>query len=342
MREAKDTVLRYLALLQVLPLHPKKISTLKIRVILSGKNSEFDVDIRTIQRDLERLSDMFPITCDKVGRVNYWYWQDKHALTLLPAMDDKTAIAFRLAADYLGPIMPPRTLELLGPYLNHAAKVLSGSRLGKWPEQTRIIQRGPALIPPAIKKNVQDIVYQALLEEKQFEAGYKGRDGERATRYTLNPQAIVVRDGIIYLVATTWNYKDPRHYTLHRMSDVRLLETPAGKLPGFSLTRHIEEDKEFSYPHADRKIRLRAIFSEDAAIHLKESKLSLDQKIKTLADGRLQVSASVSDTDDLRWWLLGYGDQVEVIKPVALRREIKQVAENLQGIYSENRKRFNE
>ncbi|MCK4999835.1 MAG: WYL domain-containing protein [Anaerohalosphaera sp.] len=35
---------------------------------------------------------------------------------------------------------------------------------------------------------------------------------------------------------------------------------------------------------------------------------------------------------EISWWILGYGDQVEVIKPKALKDRIRKVAENMLKI----------
>jgi predicted DNA-binding transcriptional regulator YafY len=42
----------------------------------------------------------------------------------------------------------------------------------------------------------------------------------------------------------------------------------------------------------------------------------------------------VLDTLQLRWWLLGFGDQVEVVAPKSLRQEFAETARNMAGYYS--------
>mgnify|MGYP003324733769 CR=1 FL=1 len=37
----------------------------------------------------------------------------------------------------------------------------------------------------------------------------------------------------------------------------------------------------------------------------------------------------MQDTSQLRWWLLGFGEQVEVIKPAHLREEFRKTAQKL-------------
>ena len=50
------------------------------------------------------------------------------------------------------------------------------------------------------------------------------------------------------------------------------------------------------------------------------------------ADGAVMVT--VADTAELRWWLLGFGDGVEVVRPKALRNEFREMTNNMARMYS--------
>ena len=49
--------------------------------------------------------------------------------------------------------------------------------------------------------------------------------------------------------------------------------------------------------------------------------------------GWVRLQATVADTAQLRWWLMGFGGGVEVIKPVSLRQEFIDMTQSLHGIY---------
>ena len=61
--------------------------------------------------------------------------------------------------------------------------------------------------------------------------------------------------------------------------------------------------------------------------------MSKDQELQTIEDDRLLVKATVSDTAQLRWWLLGFAGQVEVIKPNSLREEMIQNIKSMNKRY---------
>jgi len=141
----------------------------------------------------------------------------------------------------------------------------------------------------------------------------------------------VLKDGIIYLVCSMWDYPDVRLLTLHRMREAQVLDKPISIPAGFSLDDYIASGE--LHFTIGGTIKLKALFSADAAFHLGERPLSDDQTLSEQPDGRMQVTATVQDTSELRWWLLGFGDQVEVLKPVKFRNSFAEIASKMVSLY---------
>jgi predicted DNA-binding transcriptional regulator YafY len=331
MRKATDTLSRQWVMLQKVPAYPRRISTKDMHDYLRDEGHR--IDIRTTQRDLERLSVDFPLACHKDGRTNYWQWGKGAYALEVPSMTPSTALVFQLVEQYLWPLLPHSTLKLLQPYLGRASEVLT-SQFRNWQRNVRMISRGSILIPPEIDDDVQRVVYSALLERRQFTVYYRPRETNDPVEYVVNPIGLVIRDGISYLIATLWNYDDIKHLALHRMRFAALSEQPARRRDGFSLDEYITNEAGFSYPVSKDKLQLEVRFESAAAFHLRESKLSADQQIEEIDDGHVLLTATVPDSSEIRWWLLGFGDQVEVLGPEKLREEFALMARNLAGHYS--------
>jgi hypothetical protein len=118
---------------------------------------------------------------------------------------------------------------------------------------------------------------------------------------------------------------------LHRVQRAEVLEVSAVVPEGFDLDRYIQEG-EFSYPVGE-PIRLEAVFSHGAAFHLHDTPLSADQVLTALDDERVLVRATVDNTAELRWWLLGFGELVEVLAPADLRDEFRTRATVMAVLY---------
>ena len=333
MRTATDTTLRYLAMLSAIPIGLPGKSTSQIFEELRDKNPDFDVTKRTIQRSLEHLSQRFPITSEAQGRTNYWYWIEPHALTQIPAMGATTAFVLSIAAEYLRPIMPPSALPKLEPYFRHAQGILDGTDLGRWTDKTAIIAQGPTLMAPDISPDVQEAVCEALMTNRKVEVQYRSKHESESKMILLSPLGVVVRTGVVYLVAISWKYEDIRHFVLHRMSEPRLTDESVHTPPGFRLADHLGDDGSFAYPASDAKLKLRALFDSGAGAHLTESGLGPDHRATVQEDGQVLVEATVPDTAQLRWWLSGFGSLVEVLGPVGLREEFREEARRLVRVY---------
>ena len=326
--------LRYLKLLACLPRHPDRIGTKALQAKLERDNPEYSVSLRTMQRDLERLSSIFPIRCIERGRAKYWFWTEKDALTQIPDMGAPTALALRMAEEYLQAVLPPPTLELLRPYFRHARAVLADTELGAWAGKVRIIHRGPDLIPPTVPGEVHDAVYQALLGGNRIRVMYRRRGSTTPSERLLHPAGLVTRAGIVYLVAGVGDYSDLRHFALHRMTTAQVLAEKACPAPGFSLDRHVHAEDAFAYPLSERPMSLKLLANDAVVEHLSESRLSEDQRITPGPDGRTLIEATVADTRELRWWLRGFGDHVEIQFPAALRSEFKEHSRSLHELYA--------
>ena len=86
-------------------------------------------------------------------------------------------------------------------------------------------------------------------------------------------------------------------------------------------------------PQHRKRESLEVIFEPMAGFHLTETPIAKDQVLKRLEDGRYVLKVKLPDTSQIRWWLLGFGSQVEVVRPVSLRREFQESFKSLTKIY---------
>jgi hypothetical protein len=330
------TTKRHWEILRLIPRLPGKISTKDLTHALNRKG--YQVGIRSIQRDLLALSTEFPdVINDGNTDILGWSWRRESSINDLPGIDPPIALAFKLTEQFLSKMLPTSVLADLQPYFSRADKILKS--LGKngfkqWSERIRMVPRSQPLIPAAIDPTIMPVIYTALLERKQFYGRYKGV-GRDAAEYAFNPLGLVFQDGVIYLVATVFDYSDARHFALHRFLRAEKLDKAVVEQAGFSLDDHISKGSVEIPDLSQRIIHLVVLFDALAAQHLLETPLSDQQVLTTMADGRIKVEAPVLLTRQLKWWLLGFGAQVQVVRPSALRREFRKTARSMAALYPE-------
>ncbi|MEN8108645.1 MAG: WYL domain-containing protein [Pseudomonadota bacterium] len=315
--------LRQWAMLRLIPRAPRKIDAKSILERLDVQG--FPTDIRTIQRDLQKLSGLFPLECDERSKPFGWYWGKSAAVEHLPGMDPQTALTFVLVQQFMEPLLPHSTLRYLTPHIRLASRVLKESStvpLSQWPKKVRVVPNGQPLLPPEINQKVLDVVYDALLQGRRFEVDYLARNCEERQDFEVNPLGLVLRNSVTYLVCTLWEYEDIRLLVLHRMRAAKSMDCPSTVPGDFDLESYIQSGA-FGFPGDPgpiRAIRFKALFDPGAAQHLFELSISENQRLTEQPDGRVLLEATVLNTGELHWWLQGFGELVEIVAPKKLRR----------------------
>lgn len=310
----------------MIPRHPRKIDTASIEAILARQG--IVIHRRSIQRDLEKLSSTFPISCDDRDKPFGWSWNADAPSFDIPAMSPPEALLFRMAKEFLSGILPSEIHAHLLPHFRHAEAVLrqtDKATLRDWPEKVRVVARTQPLKAPSIVPDVFSVVSDSLLEGRRFKASYRRRGEAAPVEWTIDPLGLVLQDRLLTLVCAIGGKrgpKDVRKLHLHRMMSAKPLDEKAVAPKGFSLDDFIAGGA-FGYLEGEAKVRLKAVFEKDATLHLEETPLSDDQRLTPRPDGTVLVEATIPDTGQLRWWLLGFGGRIEVLKPKSLRDAMK-------------------
>lgn len=329
-----DTLLRHWHMLRRIPRYPRKISTAELEASLDAAG--YSTSRRTIQRDLDKLSVEFPLITDG-NKPSGWSWQADAEIFDVPGMETSTALTFRMVDTYLSRLLPKGCLAALTPHLRRAdaqLREMEGGGLKSWPDKVRIVQRSQTLQPPVVAADIMATVYEALFHDRQFLGVYCSRGVKKIQEFVVNPLGLIFSDPVIYLVATLWEYPDVRLLALHRFTSARLLMDGCRRPADFDLDTYLKGGAvEFPVTGGEGMVKLVFRMAADVAAHLQESPLAPDQRVGKEQDGFVKVTATVVDTHQLRWWLLGFGDKVEVLEPASLRAEFARIAGTLGSYY---------
>ena len=289
----------------------------------------YDVSVRTVQRDLKELSEIFPIELnDKNARDYGWRWI-KGANLDIPGMSVPEALAMRMVETHLKQLLPASMLDGLSGVFSLAKSRLdevekqNSNHSKDWLNKVRVVPPAQPLLPPVVNEAAQASIYQGLLEGKQLGARYQSAGSDQPKDYVLHPLGLIMRGAVTYLVASAWAYDEARLYALHRFSTVEILDAAAKAPEGFDLDTAIASGLA-DFANQGKPIQLELRCTEWVAGFLAETPLAADQTITAETDGWMRVMATVNDTWQLRWWLLGQGDGLEVCGPEFLRLAIEE------------------
>jgi predicted DNA-binding transcriptional regulator YafY len=329
-----DTLLRQWAMLRFIPRLPRKVDTTNLQYELA--KAGHDINLRTIQRDLNKLSEVLPLVADN-AKPQGWSWAADAKVIDLPALDPQAALTFQLVESYMQRLLPASTLNYLQPWFHAANGVLDkhDNGLARWPDKIRVLPRGLPQKAPDIAPDIAEAIYQAVLLERQLQITYPGKNEQTEERsHAVHPLALVVRDRVVYLICIFDGYTDPRQLAMHRILSAEILNETAQRPEGFSIDAYIAQG-EFGVLLNPQPIVLEAEFFRHLSVHLLESPIADDQTIEDVDEENVLLRATVPDTLELRLWLKSFGDEVAVLEPPALRQEFREMAENLTSYYQD-------
>ncbi|MDO3377185.1 hypothetical protein [Geoalkalibacter halelectricus] len=122
-----DTSIRYLLMLQLLPVYPRKISVKELREELITQDCGLDICERTLQRDLVKLSQRFPITSDDCKPRGWSRTTKEDFFSDVPLMTTAVAKALRDVERLAGKHLPKESSRILQPLFAQARAVLGKS-----------------------------------------------------------------------------------------------------------------------------------------------------------------------------------------------------------------------
>ena len=334
MPEAKDTQLRLLTLLSLIPVHPRFTTTTTLQEKLQERG--YSVDLRTVQRDLNRISPALALTNEKKDGRNRWSFAQESPLAAR-SMEPATALALHLAEDHLQSLLPKSVLDLLSPHFRQARNYLdelARNDLAHWAKRVRALPNGKALLPAPVNANVWQEVSTALLQRRQLRISYLSRSQAESKERLLNPAGLISRHAISYLIASVDGYSDLRQFALQRIQQAECLETPASEHPDFEIDRYIRQDLNTAAPI--EPVQLVADISPQIAWLLSETSLSDDQTLEALPDSDWKrLRATVPDDQETLWWVFGLGENVRVWEPQQWVQEIRKRIAKLEALYAQ-------
>ncbi len=327
-----DTLMRQWAMLRAIPRYPRRVDAPTIHARLSDLGMV--VSLRTVQRDLNTLATTFPLDFDE-SKPQGWCWREGASQLEIPSMDAHAALTFGLVEQYMQNLLPRSTLSHMAPWFEAAQGVANSqaSAVTKWREKLRVIPHTLNKIPAPINGDIQAIIYDGLLNERQVKVTYRAiTTGLEAKTYPVHPLGLVVMEQVVYLVCTVKDYQDPRFLAVHRIDAARLLEEPAIRPKSFNIDEFIVREFGIRLGSAplDLVLKIRGVLAK----YLTETPVAAGQSMTAIDGEWMRVQVQVPDTIQLRAWLRSLGPDAIVEEPENLRSQLRRECAELQALYA--------
>lgn len=273
----------------------------------------FERDMRTIQRQLETLSEYFDIDRDDTAKPYRYCWKERAKGLSLPSLSPQECLLLTLAEQQMGQLLPPRLMKSMEGFFTQARTQLHEQSAAKreleWLQKVRVVSTSQPLLPPKVDPEVFEQVSNALYGDQWLTVEYRNAAGKKSESRIM-PLGLARQGQRMYLVCRFDGYDNERSLALHRIITAKASTFTFERPPEFDLKK-FDDDGRFGYGDG-KKIKLSFRIEKDAGFHLLESPLSKDQQVVEEED-TYRISATVVDSSMLDWWLRGFGDAISEI-----------------------------
>jgi predicted DNA-binding transcriptional regulator YafY len=213
-----------------------------------------------------------------------------------------------------------------------------------------------ATLPASLRSHVALTLHE--LAERRVDEGFNRHVGaltrawaeRRVVRFSYAPASydgtpVVPREAVVhpyllepslathalYLIGHDETRDAIRTFKVERIGDLSVLARTFEPPDAEGLARHLRAAWDMIADQPLTEVVLR--FAPAVAARVQEATWHPTQRVGALPDGSLEWRAKVSGTVEIRLWVLSWGDDVEVLAPASLRRDVAATLDRAHARY---------
>ena len=218
-----------------------------------------------------------------------------------------------------------------------AALKLEGSLPGRVREQLRDVSTAVQIkLEPGNRLQGQMPIYRQLLAaiavRQPVRIEYDSFSDAELIKLKLCPYRMLFSRRSWYVIGRSSVHREVRTFNVGRIRWLEVLDEQFQVPRGFSIQRYLGNAWHLIPDGPDTDIVVR--FSPLVARNVAEVGWHRTQRVTWRDDGSIDFQVRVAGVREISWWILGYGDQAEVLRPQRLRHLIAEHAARLVEMYN--------
>lgn len=192
-------------------------------------------------------------------------------------------------------------------------------------------------IPDVIEEKELDLQVLEKIEDgisnhKSIDIKYYSFNKNEVTERRVDPYLVDIDEGCYHLIGYCHLRNSIRDFRISRIKDISVTDESFKRPEGFY---EKYKQSKFDKLSGSRRTTIKVKFKGYAARYVREYEKRKADKIVQNEDGTITFIREAALTDDLSRWVLGYGDEAEVLEPAELKDMIKETVENMYRIYKD-------
>ncbi|MCJ7777363.1 MAG: WYL domain-containing protein [Sedimentisphaerales bacterium] len=172
---------------------------------------------------------------------------------------------------------------------------------------------------------------KAIVNKHKVNMRYHSLFEGRLINVELCPYHILYNQRAWYVLGYSSLHKSVRTFKLNRIKEMKITED--GFIGGEKFDVYDYLGRAWSMIPEGRLYNIKLRFLPKVAHNVAEVQWHSTQKVTYNNDGSATIEFLVDGLNEITWWILGYGDQVQVLAPKALRKRVLETAKNMVKLH---------
>ncbi|HAI10818.1 MAG TPA: hypothetical protein DCM28_03890 [Phycisphaerales bacterium] len=311
----------------------KTLSSLRYGASLEELSGRLECNVRTIQRDLKVLKDLFPIECQtRDDKRKYWLLKLDIKDTNPIQLTMTEMLSLFLSQQIMLPLAGTQFGDGLSSTISKIRTLLPSKALSYFEDlDDTFLIKSLAKTDYSSQDQMIRSLNDAIMQQKAVRLVYASASKAEQVTSVFCPYGMVLLHASLYCIGSLQCYDDVRTLKVSRIRKVVPLEQTFDKPEGFSLASHMQSA--FGVFQNEKKVTIKARFSGWAMTNVMEMNWHPSQKIVEQNKCEVVVTFELGSTIEFKRWLLGFGCHASVISPKSLAKEVKQELQATLDIY---------
>lgn len=290
-----------------------------------------EVNRRTVERDIERLRDMFGAPIEYDRRRKGYYYSEPFVLTEVKLREGE-AIALFLGQKLL--------MQCKGTPLEEFVKraMLKIRRL--MPQEIEVnLERAleavsfhvdPLRGEEVAVAQIYQILVKALGERKVVEMEYYSAGRKAVSGRKINPYHLRLVDGTWYCIGFCHERREVRTFALDRILSLSVTGEHYRIPADFSIDDYLRDSWTIERG-VPRQVAIE--FDSTQVPYIREKQWHHSQKIEDLPGGGLRMTLTTGSTGEIMRWVMSFGSHARILEPDELRQQVIKELDKARGNY---------
>jgi predicted DNA-binding transcriptional regulator YafY len=322
-----DQVTRQWLLLQVL----ERPGGATIEELVQALPADYSRGARTVRRDLEALSDRFPVYTERVdGKVR---WKLVDGFHRVPAVQFSATelMALTFTTDLARPLEGTPIKDSIDSAVAKATGVLPHEST----EFAHTLQGcfsagvGPHKLYAEHREKIDQLA-RAITRHRTVEMTYYTASRDKTSRRKVDPYHVWYAAGALYLIGHCHLRDDVRMFAIDRIISLTVTNLPCQLPLNFDVQEYVRNA--LVVMRSGTPIELELHFDRKTTAWAKNRVWHPSQRITVDPDGCITLKIDVARNAELIGWILSFGAGVHVLKPAEVAQEVRDTAMKIAGV----------